>query len=164
MSGGYFNYTNETFADEMFGACDDIKAARKLDPFEDKLLSELAFDFLKLVAILDRYKSGDTGEMFYRIAAKEFKDKWFGESMSKDFMRNFIIDNCNDLKAELLNSFNVLPHLVPLKCTCGNGYPSYHYPYGKCEIYCKKCGKKVQNENLEDTLADWNKVISEEKK
>lgn len=85
MSGGAFDYTNDRACQEIFswmspdyGECGFSKAekARKLNPLEDKQLSELCWDMFCLLHSLDWYKSGDTGEDTYMEDVKRFKDKW----------------------------------------------------------------------------------------
>lgn len=161
MSGGYFEYKNDDLMYELFHGCETCKEARKADPFEDTLMSEFAFDFMNIIGVLDKYKSCDISEIPYRIAIKEFKDKWFSKELQKDLVEKLIIENCEDLKADLLNSFNIKPKLVPEKCSCGAGYPDYGYPDGICEFYCKSCGKSVQADSLEEALEAWNRIAAD---
>ena len=54
MSGGHFNYSNDRCCKEIFGwsftpdygdrGISQSEAARKLDPLEDKVISELVWD------------------------------------------------------------------------------------------------------------------------
>jgi len=53
-----------------------VKLARKLNPMEDKQISELVFDVLCLIYSADWYKSGDTGEDCYEKDLEFFKQKW----------------------------------------------------------------------------------------
>ena len=78
MSGGKFDYSNDKAAREIFnwGADVDygmgdsnyqrnVKSARKINPLEDKQLSELVFDVFCLLHSFDWYASGDTGGETY---------------------------------------------------------------------------------------------------
>lgn len=86
MSGGCFDYVNDRACQEIFSwmspdygeyGFSKAKDARKLNPLEDKQLSELCWDMFCLLHSLDWYRSGDTGEETYLADAKYFKDKWF---------------------------------------------------------------------------------------
>ena len=85
MSGGHFEYTNDRACSEIFqwmhpdyGERGFSRAteARKMNPFDDKQLSELCWDMFCLLHSLDWYKSGDTGDDTYEADVKYFKDKW----------------------------------------------------------------------------------------
>ena len=90
MSGGAFDYNQETLAHSMYGWGMDVgygeaghklsRAARKLNPMHDRELSELVWDVLCLVHSLDWCDSGDTGEDCYQADVKWFKEKWFGRT------------------------------------------------------------------------------------
>lgn len=86
MSGGHFDYLNDRTANEIFGYClypdyggdgfGKAKAARKINPLEDKQLSELCWDMFCLLHSFDWYVSGDTDEENYLADVHHFKDKW----------------------------------------------------------------------------------------
>lgn len=85
MSGGAYNYINDRACSEIFGwmypdygekGFSRASEARKIDPMEDKQLSELCWDMFCLLHSLDWYKSGDTCEDTYREDVNRFKNKW----------------------------------------------------------------------------------------
>ena len=88
MSGGRWCYNQDTLAYEMFPHSEvtyglgkknykeSVKNARKTNPLDDKLLSELAYDLLCVIHSADWYMSGDTSEETYRADVAFFKDKW----------------------------------------------------------------------------------------
>ena len=104
MSGGRWCYNQSSLGYEMFPGCDvcyglgrrgylsDVKRARKLNPLENKQLSELAYDMLCLIHSADWYLSGDTGEDTYLEDVKFFKEKWLG--VKPDDMVRAEIDKC----------------------------------------------------------------------
>ena len=105
MSGGKWDYINDRVANELFGyyldvdyglADDDVsysrKLARKINPLEDKLLSELVFDVLCLLHSYDWYASGDN-----------CKRKWL-KGVSKDLVTTIVEEEFARTKEELLES------------------------------------------------------------
>ena len=86
MSGGAFDYQQRNLAYELFGwrltvdygedGHAQSKEARKVNPMNDRELSELVWDVLCLIHSLDWCKSGDTGDGDYASDVKWFKDKW----------------------------------------------------------------------------------------
>lgn len=74
MSGGRFNYIDDSLKTEIFGWTD-----RPSNVFEDREISELVWDVLNLIHDYDWYASGDTCEKTYLKAKAEFKNNWFGE-------------------------------------------------------------------------------------
>lgn len=124
MSGGRWNYSQCNLGYDMFPGCDicyglgddvrskysnytsSVKLARKLDPMEDKQLSELVFDVLCLVYSADWYKSGDTGEDTYLADVQYFKQKWFGSSPDKQ-VRDEIDKSVAEVKEELYKSLGL---------------------------------------------------------
>lgn len=162
MSGGSFSYANDNLMIELFNGFSydaDLRSIRKVDPFDDKVISEMAFDLLKLIHVLDYYRACDSSEMYYRIAVKEFKDKWFPKGLSEPVVKRIVDDSVDQLKEDLLNSLNAETPMVPEKCSCGAGYPSYDYPRGKCRMYCSKCGKEVFADDVEDVVKKWNENL-----
>ena len=125
MSGGRWNYNQCDLGYEMFPGCDvcygigndernkyrnysgNVKLARKLNPMEDKQISELVFDVLCLIYSADWYKSGDTGEDDYREDVKYFKGKWLKEKPI-DLVKDEIEKSVIELKDELYVAFGLL--------------------------------------------------------
>lgn len=119
MSGGYWNYTNDTFARELFGWSVDIdygladedmkkqrKVARRLDPLEDKVISELVYDVFCLLHSFDWYKECDNCERHYREDVEFFKNKWL-KKIPKDYVKQVVQEELEATKKELLKAFNV---------------------------------------------------------
>ena len=125
MSGGRWNYNQCNLGYDMFPGCDvcyglgddekskyrnyteSVKLARKLNPMEDRQLSELVFDVLCLIYSADWYKSGDTGEDDYREDVKYFKGKWLKEKPI-DLVKDEIEKSVIELKDELYVAFGLL--------------------------------------------------------
>lgn len=119
MSGGEWNYGQCNLGYEMFPDCDvcyglgdDSKAkygrytesvalARKLNPMEDRQISELVFDVLCLIYSADWYKSGDTGKDTYHDDLKFFKQKWMKPS-GEELVKEEIEKSVSDLRNELM--------------------------------------------------------------
>ena len=86
MSGGCFNYSNDSVCNEIFGwrlspdygerGFSKSAAARRMNPLGDRIISELVFDVFCLLHSFDWYKSGDTEEEDYLEDVKFFKKKW----------------------------------------------------------------------------------------
>ena len=124
MSGGRWNYNQCNLGYEMFPGCDvcygigsdernkyrnysgNVKLARKLNPMEDKQISELVFDVLCLIYSADWYQSGDIGEDCYREDIKVFKEKWL-KVKPDDSVKTEIDKSIQELKEELYVSFGV---------------------------------------------------------
>lgn len=113
MSGGLFDYKDETLCQEIFdwdlsstygiGSEEQIqsaKIARRINPFEDAMISELVYDVFCLIYSFDYYVSGDTGEDTYRADVNAFKDKWLKMS-AKKLAERTIINNIKDLEERL---------------------------------------------------------------
>ena len=93
MSGGHFDYKQGSLATEMFGWDIQLdygaeghltsKAARAINPMEDREISEIVWDVLCLIQSYDWYASADTSEEDYRADVKWFKDKWFNRTKEK---------------------------------------------------------------------------------
>lgn len=88
MSGGHWNYDNDSAARAIFGWNMDVdygeegfaqsKYARRNNPLGDKMISELVWDVFCLLHSYDWYMSGDTCEETYLEDLKRFKKKWLG--------------------------------------------------------------------------------------
>lgn len=118
MSGGTWNYTNDTLAGDIFGWGLNVDyglnreehkisamQARKADPLEDKELSELVFDVFCLLHSYDWYNSADTGEDTYRSDVKAFKNKWLkrsGQQRIKDEIKKALAETRINLYRDLL--------------------------------------------------------------
>lgn len=94
MSGGYFNYSNDTAAREIFGweleityglesLQRDAKQAAKDNPLEDHEISELVYDVFCLLHSYDWYKECDTSYETYRKDIAFFKNKWLRATPSE---------------------------------------------------------------------------------
>lgn len=116
MSGGKWGYVNDRVANELFGYYLDVgygledndindsrKLARKINPLEDKLLSELVFDVLCLLHSYDWYASGDNCEATYLKDVKYFKQKWL-KGVSKELVVQIVKEEIERTKEELINS------------------------------------------------------------
>ena len=124
MSGGRWDYSQCNLGYEMFPGCDicyglgddsrskysnytsSVKRARKLDPMEDKQLSELVFDVLCLVYSADWYKSGDTGEDTYLADVKYFKQKWLKQK-SENIVKSEIDKAIEETRDDIYKSFGL---------------------------------------------------------
>lgn len=67
MSGGRFNYINDSAKSEIFGYFCDYAENRPQIPnvFEDREISELVYDVFGLIHDFDWYASGDTSKETY---------------------------------------------------------------------------------------------------
>lgn len=94
MSGGYFGYSNDTAAREIFGYGPEItygleglqeaaKQVAKDNPLEDHEISELVYDVFCLLHSYDWYKESDTDYETYQKDVAFFKDKWLRVAPSK---------------------------------------------------------------------------------
>jgi hypothetical protein len=115
MSGGHFNYTNDTLCREIYNwmvspnygdrGFNQSKLARQVDPFEDIIISELIFDVFCLMHSYDWYASADTGEETYRKDVQKFKDKWL-KQMPEERIKEIIEDELNLARERLYNAFS----------------------------------------------------------
>lgn len=94
MSGGYFNYSNDTAARDIFGYGPAItyglkdlqgeaKQIAKDNPLEDHEISELVYDVFCLLHSYDWYKESDTDYETYQKDVIFFKNKWLRVDPSK---------------------------------------------------------------------------------
>ncbi len=94
MSGGYFNYSNDGAARDIFGygvtisyGLDELQSYAKEvweeNPLEDSEISELVYDVFCLLHSYDWYRSADNSEDTYRKDVKYFKDKWLNKSQDE---------------------------------------------------------------------------------
>ena len=116
MSGGHFNYQNDTLCSEIYNyrvranyGEDGFKQsakARRINPFNDLIISELVFDVFCLLHSFDWYESADTCEETYRADIKRFKDKWLTPQPSAR-VKEIVDDEIIRLRDELYKSFNI---------------------------------------------------------
>lgn len=116
MSGGKWNYGQCNLGYEMFPNSlvsyglgkytynDSIREARKINPMEDKQISELIFDTLCLICSADWYKSGDIGEDTYREDVQFFKNKWL-KTKYDNLIKQEIDKSIKELKTDLYKEF-----------------------------------------------------------
>lgn len=116
MSGGLWHYINDDAAREVFGWKISVNygekgfslsdTARKLNPLEDKLVSELVWDVFCLLHSYDWYVSGDTCEETYRADCERFKSKWFNLD-DKKLVEQMVANAVSDVKDELYTMFRL---------------------------------------------------------
>ena len=114
MSGGRFDYSNDHLCHEIFGwgvsanygemGFGQSKIARRLDPLDDILLSELVFDVFCVLHSYDWWQSGDTCEDTYRKDVQRFKDKWL-KQLSEERIKEIVDDELNVVRGRLYNAF-----------------------------------------------------------
>ena len=94
MSGGYFNYSNDNAARDIFGygpavnyGLKDLQGEAKQvandNPLEDHEISELVYDVFCLLHSFDYYKESDTSYETYQKDVAFFKDKWLRSDPSE---------------------------------------------------------------------------------
>lgn len=116
MSGGYYDYHNDDLGYEIFGynvsigydlenRQKDINAVRKMNPMEDKLISELVYDVFCLLHSYDWYRSGDCCEESYRKDVDYFKQKWF-KTIDEDRIKELISSELEEAKHNLETMFS----------------------------------------------------------
>ena len=110
MSGGLWQYDNDTLAQSIYGwdmlpdygedGFSQSTKAWKRNPLEDKLMSELVWDVFCVLHSCDWYKSGDTCEDSYREDVETFKSKWL-KGITEDRVREMISRELETARAEL---------------------------------------------------------------
>lgn len=100
MSGGHFNYTDETAKNEIFGWTD-----KPVNVFEDREISELIWDVFELIHDFDWYMSGDTDRKDYLASKAKFKAKWL--KSDKSSAQRIIDEAIEELKQELYETYNI---------------------------------------------------------
>lgn len=116
MSGGHFNYDNDRACNEIFGwgvsadygtrGFEQSKIARKLNPLEDLVISEIVFDVFCLLHSYDWYCSGDTCEETYREDVKRFKKKWL-KSLPQSYVKELVNGEVTRLKDEIFKAISI---------------------------------------------------------
>ena len=114
MSGGHWDYANDHVATNVFGWCiqpnygergfSQSAMARKINPLEDKQLSELCWDMFCLLHSYDWYASGDISEKTYKADVKYFKKKWL-KATESELVKAEVDKSISDLKQELYDMF-----------------------------------------------------------
>lgn len=98
MSGGRFNYTDQSLKHDIFGWSE-----RPSNVFEDREISELVWDVLDLIHSFDWYESGDTGEEDYLQAKEAFKEKWLSNPEVR--VRRIVDEAIQACKEELYKTY-----------------------------------------------------------
>ena len=116
MSGGRFDYSNDRACRDIFGwgvDCDygengfsQSKLARRINPLEDAVISELVFDVFCVLHSYDWYACGDTCEDTYRADVKRFKDKWLKPMRGKR-AKEIVDDELEEVQKKLYLAFGV---------------------------------------------------------
>lgn len=116
MSGGHFNYDNDRACHEIYGwgvsadygtrGFEQSKIARKLNPLEDLVISELVFDVFCLLHSYDWYASGDTCEETYRDDVRRFKKKWL-KSLPQSYVKELVNGEVTRLKDEIFKAIGI---------------------------------------------------------
>ena len=118
MSGGRFNYKDGDLSNDLFGwkchagyglgeneeYATSLKEARRVNPMQDKELSELIFDVFCLLNSLDYSLSGDTCDEDYRKDVKYFKAKWLNQTQDERVKRE-IDKSLKEIEEELFKTF-----------------------------------------------------------
>lgn len=100
MSGGYFDYKDNSLKGEMFGWTDEPH-----NVLEDRELSELTWDLLDLIHDYDWYKSGDTCKETYLKAKTKFKQKWLSNRGVR--VKRIVDGAIAELKSELYETYGM---------------------------------------------------------
>ena len=73
MSGGHWDYLNDSLKERIFSQEDDEGETHLIsNPLEDQFLSDLAHDIFVLLHTYDWYVSGDIGEDTYKSREEYF--------------------------------------------------------------------------------------------
>ena len=110
MSGGFWQYENDTLAQSIYGwdmlpdygddGFSQAVKAWKRNPLEDKLMSELVWDVFCVLHSFDWYRSADTCEEGYREDVERFKKKWL-KGISEDRVKEMISRELETAREEL---------------------------------------------------------------
>ena len=115
MSGGRFDYSNDRACREIFGWNVDAKYgkhdaesrfARRSNPLEDAVISEIAYDLFCVLHSYDWYACGDTCEDTYRADVQRFKDKWL-KAMRGKRAKEIVDDELEEVRKKLYLAFGV---------------------------------------------------------
>lgn len=116
MSGGRFNYRNDYLCNDIFSwsvSADygdrgfiQSDVARRINPLEDLVMSELVFDVFCILHSYDWYTSGDTDEETYRADVQHFKAKWLKPMRGKR-AKEIVDDELEAMREKLYQAFGV---------------------------------------------------------
>ena len=116
MSGGHFSYDNDRACHEIFGwdlspdygerGFKQSRDARRLNPLEDLVMSELVFDVFCVLHSYDWYVCGDTCEETYRADVQRFKDKWLKPMRGKP-AKEIVDEELEEVRKKLYLAFGV---------------------------------------------------------
>lgn len=116
MSGGNWNYQNDSLANELFGwgfspnygekGFSQAAYARKSNPLEDRQLSELLWDLFCVLHSYDWYACGDTCEDTYRKDVAYFKNKWLKAS-PEELVRREIDASLEEARQAIYQSLGI---------------------------------------------------------
>lgn len=101
MSGGHFNYVDQSAMSEIFGWYTEKPA----NVFEDREISELVFDVFNLIHDFDWYISGDTCKETYLKKKAEFKKKWLGNRGVR--VRKIVDEAIDEIRQELYETYGI---------------------------------------------------------
>ena len=101
MSGGLFDYADETAKHEIFKWSD-----KPTNVFEDREISELVWDVFDLIHSFDYYKCSDTSKEKYLKDKAEFKKKWFGGNRGLR-IKKIVNESIEDVRQELYETFGL---------------------------------------------------------
>jgi hypothetical protein len=98
MSGGLWNYQNDSLQSEIFGY-----GEKPCNALEDKVISELVWDVFELLHAYDWYRSGDTCKEDYDRVRAKFKKKWLKDDPERT--KRIVDEAMDSLKKELYDTF-----------------------------------------------------------
>lgn len=101
MSGGLFDYADETAKNEIFKWSD-----KPTNVFEDMEISELVWDVFDLIHSFDYYRCCDISKETYLKRKDEFKKKWLGKSKGS-VARKIVDESIEDLRQKLYEAFGL---------------------------------------------------------
>lgn len=120
MSGGQYDYAQTKLFCELmpynakldygiYKESDEykcsIRAVRKANPMDDRIVSELVYDVLCIIHSNDWYMSGDTDYNTYRKDLNFFKKKWL-KGLDKEYFKQLVVDEVDNLKQDLLKDLD----------------------------------------------------------
>ncbi len=116
MSGGHFDYRNDSLCHDIYGwsvspdygerGFKQSNLARRLDPLDDFVMSELIFDVFCVLHSYDWWQSGDTGEETYRSDVTRFKNKWL-RPLSDEYIHIIVDDELTRLSDKIRRSLTI---------------------------------------------------------
>ena len=116
MSGGHWDYQNDRLARDIFGwsisadygekGFSQAAQARRINPLEDKMMSEILWDMLCVLHSYDWYACGDNCEETYLEDVKRFKEKWL--LLSDEEITKREVKNClSEVKEDIYKSLGI---------------------------------------------------------